>query len=56
MLVNIALYGLKLSGAAFRYKLEVVLRGIGYFSTKGDPDVCIRLEVKLYGIEYQKMV
>ena len=56
MLVKMALYGLKSSGAEFRSKLAGVLRKIGYFSTKGDPDVCIQLEAKPDGTEYHKMV
>ena len=51
-----ALYGLKSSGAAFRSKLLVVLRDIGYLSTKGDPNLWIRPVVKPYGTEYHKMV
>ena len=50
MLVKMALYGLKSSGAAFRSKLAGVLRDIGYLSTKGDPDVWIRPAVKPDGI------
>ena len=56
MLVKIALYGIKSSGAAFRSKLSGVLRDIGYLSTKGDPGVWIRPEVKLDGTEYHEMV
>ena len=51
-----ALYGLKSSGAAFRSNTAGVLRGIGYLSTKGDPDVWIRPEVKLDGTEYHEML
>ena len=51
MLIKMELYGLKLSGAAFLSNLEGLLRDIGYFSTKGDPDVWIRLAVKPYGTE-----
>ena len=42
MLVKMTLPGLKSSGAEFRSKLAGVMRKIGYFSTKGDPDVCIQ--------------
>ena len=56
MLVKMALYGLKSSGAAFRSKLAGVLRNIGYLSTKGDPDVWIQLSVKPDGTEYHEMV
>ena len=41
MLVTIVLYGINLSGASLQSKLEVVLKDIGYFSTKEVPDVCI---------------
>ena len=51
-----ALYGLKSSGAALQYKLEGLLRGIVYITTKGDPDVCIQLAVKPDGTEYHEMV
>ena len=43
MLIKMALYELKLSGAEFRSKLAGVLREIVYFPTKGDLDVCIQL-------------
>ena len=56
MLVKMELYGLNSSGAAFRYNLAGVLRDIGYFSTKGDPNVWIRLEVKPDGTEYQEIL
>ena len=56
MLVKMSLYELKSSGAAFQYKLVVVLREIGYLSTKGDPDIWIRPSVKPYGTEYHEMV
>ena len=51
-----ALYGLKSPGAAFQSKLAGLLRYIGYFFKKGNPDVWIRLEVKPDGTEYHKMV
>ena len=56
MLVKMTLYGLKLSGAAFRYKIEGVLRDIGHLYTKGDPYVWIRPEVKPDGTEYHEIV
>ena len=56
MLVKIALYGLRSSGAAFRSKLAGVLRDIGYISTKGEPNVWIRSAVKPDGTEYHEMV
>ena len=55
MLVNMALYGLKSSGAAFRAKLAGVLHDIGYIPTKADPDVWIRPAVKVDGTEYYEM-
>ena len=56
ILVQIALYGLKSSGAAFRSKLAGILKDIGYTSTKGDTDVWIRPAVKPDGTEHNKMV
>ena len=50
------IYGLNSSSAALQYKLAGVLRDIGYFDTKGDPDLCIQPEVKPDGTEYHKMV
>ena len=55
MLVKMALYGLKSSGAAFRAKLAGVLHDIGYIPTKSDPDVWIRPAVKVDGTEYYEM-
>ena len=55
MLVKMALYGLKSSGAAFRSKIAEVTRDIGYLSTKGDTNVWIRPAVKPDGTEYNKM-
>ena len=51
-----ALYGIKSSGTAFQSKLEGVLRHIGYFYTKGEPNICIQPEVKPDGTEYHKKV
>ena len=56
MLVKMALYGLKSSGAEFQSKIAGVLRYIGYLSTKGDPDVWILPAVKPDGTEYHEMV
>ena len=56
MIVKMALYGLKSSGAAFRAKLAGVLHDIGYTPSKADPDVWIRLAVKPDGSEYYEMV
>ena len=46
MIVKMALYGLKSSGAAFRAKLAGVLHDIGYIPSKADPDVWISPAVK----------
>ena len=56
MLVKMALYGIKSSGAVFQSKLAGVLRDIGYLSTKGYPDLWIRPAVQSDGTEYHKMV
>ena len=56
MLVKMALYGLKSSGAAFRSNLAGVMRGISYLYTKGDPNVWIRMELKTDGTEYHEML
>ena len=56
MLVKMALYGLKSSGAEYRSTLAVVLRDIGYLSTKGEPNLWIRPVVKPYGTEYHEIV
>ena len=56
MLVIMALYGINLSGAAFRFKLAGVIRDIGYISTKGDPNIWIRPAVKPDSTEYHEMV
>ena len=56
MIVKMALYGLKSSGAAFRSNQAGVLREIGYLSTTGEPDVWIRLALKPDGTEYHKIV
>ena len=39
VVVKMALYGLKSSGAAFREKLTELLNNIGYTPSKVDPDV-----------------
>ena len=49
MIVKMALYGLKSSGAAFRYKLAGVLHGLLYVPSKADPYVWIRPSVRPYG-------
>ena len=56
MIVKMALYGLKISGAAFREKLAGVLKDIQYPPTKADPDVRIRPAICKDGREYYEMV
>ena len=56
MIVKMALYGLKSSGAAFRAKLAGVIHDIGYTPSKTDPYVWIRPAVKPDGSEYYEMV
>ena len=56
MIVKMALYGLKSSGAAFRAKLDGLLHDIGYTPSKLDPDVLLRPAVKPDGAEYYEMV
>ena len=55
MIVKMAIYGLKLSGAAFRSKLDGVLHDLLYEPSKADPDVWIRLVIKPNGSEYYEM-
>ena len=55
MIVKMALYGLKSSGAAFRAKLVGVLHDLSYLPLKADPDVRIRPVVRPYGSEYYEM-
>ena len=52
MLVVCALYGLKLSGAAWRKMLAQTLRDLGYVSSKADPDVWLKAETNPDGTEY----
>ena len=46
MVLKMALYGPKSSGAAIRAKLESILYDIGYTPSKSFPDVLIRPEIK----------
>ena len=55
MIVKMALYGLKSSGAAFRAKLAGVLHDLSYVPSKADPDVWIRPAVRPNGSEYYEM-
>jgi hypothetical protein len=56
MIIKKALYGLKSSGAAWRALFATTLADQGYKSTKADPDVWIRPQVKPDGFEYYEMV
>ena len=56
MIIKKALYGLKSSGAAWRALFATTLTDLGYTSTKADPDVWIRAQVKPDGFEYYEMV
>ena len=56
MIIKKALYGLKLSGVAFRAHLAETLHDIGFKPTKADPDVWIHLAVKLDGSKYYKYI
>ena len=56
MIIKKALYGLKSSSAAWRALFAMTLTDLGYTSTKADPDVWIREQVKPDGFEYYEMV
>ena len=56
MIVKIALYGLKSSGAAFRSKLAGVLDDLGYRPSYADPDVWLKVATKPDGFKYYEMV
>jgi hypothetical protein len=56
MIVKMALYGLKSSGAAFRSKLAGVLDGLGYRPSYADPDVWLKAATKPDGFKYYEMV
>jgi hypothetical protein len=56
MIVKMALYGLKSSGAAFRSKLAGVLNDLNYRPSYADPDVWLKAAVKPNGFEYYEMV
>ena len=55
MIVNMVLYGLKSSGAAFRSKMAGVLHDLLYVPSKADPDVWISPAVRPDGSEYYEM-
>ena len=52
MIVERALYGLKLSCAAFRVLLAETLYDLSYLPIRSDPDFWIQLAVKANGFEY----
>ena len=54
MVVKMALYGLKSSGAAFRAKLASNLHDMSYTPSKLDPYVWMRPAIKSDGTEYYK--
>ena len=56
MIVRMAPYGMKSSGAAFRAKLVGVLHNLDYVTTMADPDVWIKPAVKPDGSKYYEMV
>jgi Reverse transcriptase (RNA-dependent DNA polymerase) len=56
MIIVCALHGVKSSGAAFWFLQANQLYGIGYKSTKGDPNVLICPAVKHDGYEFYDMV
>jgi Reverse transcriptase (RNA-dependent DNA polymerase) len=56
MLIEKALYGLKTSGAAWRAMLAGTMSDMGFASTRADPDVWIRPNVKVNGERYYERV
>jgi hypothetical protein len=56
VLIVRALYGLKLSGAAWRSHLANTLSQLGYTSSLADPDVWFRAAVKEDGFQYYEYV
>ena len=56
MIIRMALYGLKSSGAAFRSKLASVIWELGYRPSQADPDVWIRPAIDSYGFKYYEMI
>ena len=52
MIVKMVLYGLKSSGASFCTHLAETLNGIGFLSTKVDPEIWYQLATKPNGFEY----
>ena len=56
MIVRMALYVLKSSGAAFCAHLDENLNDIGFLSNKADPDVWYRTVVKPNDFEYYEYI
>ena len=56
MLIKMALYGLKSSGAAFRSKLAKVIHDLGFRPSAADPDVWMRPATKGNGFKYYEYV
>ncbi len=56
MIVKMALYGLKSSGAALRSKLAGVLDDLGYRPSYADPDVWFKAATKTDKFKYYEMV
>ena len=55
MIVKMAFYGLKSSGAAFRATLDGVLYDLSYVPSKADPYVWISPAIRPNGSEYYEM-
>ena len=55
-IINMALYGLKSSGAAFHSLLVETLHELNYVPSKANPDVDMRPAVKPNGFEYYEYV
>jgi hypothetical protein len=56
LIIMRALYGLKSAGASWRAALAKVLAGLGFESTKADPDVWIQKAVCPDGFQYYEML
>ena len=56
MIIKMALYGLKSSGAAFRSKLAGVLNDMNFRPSLADPDVWLRAATKPDGFTYYEIV
>ena len=52
MIIERALYGLKSSGAAWRQMLSDSIKKMGFASSKGDPDLYFKPQVKDDGTKY----